>query len=409
MRPATFVRILSLASLVLSAASASAQDGPAVYGRAEALRWRVQDSPVPAPLLTFTEGSANGTFGEAGTHVLLGNKDYSFGVQPGGRFTLGGWLDSTFAVEASFFYLESASLTQWFGDPNGGSRFGLPYFNPSTQAQAVRVISGQGSSTPSQSIFIPELEQFITIPGTSLPGQSALVRFDLQTELVGADANGFAVVGQLGPFRADVLAGFRYLRLKENLLLQSSSLQTPAIPGEQFTMTDSFATTNTFFGGQAGFRAAYDDGLIYVEVLGKVAAGTMFQEVDVAGALRTNSFTPGKTGQSEIFPGGMYAQRSNIGHGSESRFAVLSEVQANAGVQFTTFFRAFVGYSFLYATSVVRPGNQIDPAINPNPSEAILFSASPTGIGTGLAAPSRTMTSSSFWAQGVSLGFELRY
>jgi hypothetical protein len=83
-------------------------------------------------------------------------------------------------------------------------------------------------------------------------------------------------------------------------------------------------------------------------------------------------------------------------------------MQANAGVQLGPL-RAFIGYSFLYATSVARPGNQIDPLINPNQSEALLKSISPTGLGSGPFVPTRVVQSSTFWAQGVNVGLELRY
>ena len=109
-----------------------------------------------------------------------------------------------------------------------------------------------------------------------------------------------------------------------------------------------------------------------------------------------------------LYAGGMYAQHSNIGVTNATRFATVSEAQVNGGFQFGPV-RAFAGYSILYVSSVARPGNQIDAAINPNQSEAITKSGTPPGIGNGPASPARSINSSSFWAQGVNFGLELRY
>jgi len=127
----------------------------------------------------------------------------------------------------------------------------------------------------------------------------------------------------------------------------------------------------------------------------------------VAGSFQTTAFDPTRS-TSTTFPGGIYAQRSNIGANTKTRFAVVSEAQANVGARFGAV-SAFAGYSILYVSSVARPGNQIESTINPNQSEAILNSAAPPGIGAGPALPSRSVNASSFWAQGISLGIELRY
>ncbi len=73
----------------------------------------------------------------------------------------------------------------------------------------------------------------------------------------------------------------------------------------------------------------------------------------------------------------------------------------------TSTVRVFAGYDFMYMSSVVRPGNQIDPNINlsqmgPTPNH------NPNTL-VGPASPGVPFASSNFWAQGVTFGIEFRY
>jgi hypothetical protein len=58
----------------------------------------------------------------------------------------------------------------------------------------------------------------------------------------------------------------------------------------------------------------------------------------------------------------------------------------NVGYQLGPTVRAWLGYDFLYWTSVLRPGNQIDSTFD------------------GVTHPLVPMVSSPFWAQGIDLG-----
>src|SRR6185312_8185902 len=92
----------------------------------------------------------------------------------------------------------------------------------------------------------------------------------------------------------------------------------------------------------------------------KLALGAMQQGVDIQGL--TNLTIPGQATQS--LPGGFLATSSNIGHYNRTKFAVVPELGANVGIQVNNNIRAFVGYTFLYLSNVVRPGPQIDLAVN---------------------------------------------
>jgi len=69
--------------------------------------------------------------------------------------------------------------------------------------------------------------------------------------------------------------------------------------------------------------------------------------------------------------------------------------------------RLFVGYSFLYLSDVAQPGNQIDRSLNvtriPFNTQGVAFEPG------GPTQPALNINSSSFWAQGINFGLELRF
>src|SRR5207244_97933 len=80
----------------------------------------------------------------------------------------------------------------------------------------------------------------------------------------GAEANGWANVFHDCPgtiISVDMMAGFRYLDLDQNLDLGAVSVFSPTIPatspfrpfaGDALRVADSFSTHNRFYGGQVG-------------------------------------------------------------------------------------------------------------------------------------------------------------
>jgi hypothetical protein len=107
------------------------------------------------------------------------------------------------------------------------------------------------------------------------------------------------------------------------------------------------------------------------------------------------------------FPGGLFAQPSNIGKRSGDRFAVLPSLELKVGYAINQRTRVVVGYDLLYWDEVVRPGDQINHRVNLS-QNAVL---DPTGLGrlVGPAQPAPLFNRSDLWAQGISVGLEFRY
>ena len=101
---------------------------------------------------------------------------------------------------------------------------------------------------------------------------------------------------------------------------------------------------------------------------------------------------------------GLYAQSSNIGTRERTWFAILPEVTLRLGVQFSESTRFYVGYNWMYLSSVVRAGDQIDVRVNPD------FLPGGPAVVTGPQLPNlRTPQKTDFWMQGVNFGMEIRF
>ena len=200
----------------------------------------------------------------------------------------------------------------------------------------------------------------------------------------------------------DVLGGFRYLDLREGLGIAENLQVFPGAPifaGASIGAFDQFDTRNQFYGGQLGVRAEVRQDRLFANFTGKLALGDTHQTVDINGA--TTITPPG--GPAIVRPGGLLALPSNAGRFSRDEFSVVPEGSVNVGYQVTNNLRAYVGYTFLYWSDVVRPGDAIDLRVN---STRVPTSLAPP---SGPAAPLFAVPGSDFWAQGIDFGVELRF
>jgi hypothetical protein len=334
----------------------------------------VRGSPSP-PLVTT--GSLNdnipGAIGQPGTRVLFGDRETGTSPRSGIRATIGYWLndDHTLGVELGGFFLgtKNSGFSQTsFGSPP----LFRPFIDAATGAQTVEpvalpgILAGNVTATTS----------------SSFNGAEANLRTNLW-----CGCNGFV----------DGIVGFHYLGLTESLTVKENL--TVLLPtGGSFVIVDRFATQNRFYGTQVGAYGEYRWGEFSVGVKGTVALGPTEQIVDVTGSTRINGgSTPGS------FPGGLLTQTSNIGRHTRDVFGVVPEVGVNVGYQFTDHLRAFIGYNFIYWSSVVRPGSQIDQRVN-----AALIPPPVAGPGAAQL-PAFAFHGTDFWAQGLTLGVEFRY
>jgi hypothetical protein len=355
---------------------------PRIWFRAEALFWWTKSSPVPVPIVTQGNpaDAIPGALGQPGTSVLIGDENINFDGRGGGRFGLGFAFDDahTWGLEGSYFFLANVSVTQGVSSDGGpgSALLAFPFFDPT--------LPGENSS-------------FIANPG-SFAGNAVLTVSDF---LQGLDVNLVHNVYNVSGLRFDLLGGFRWVNLQENLSFITDSPSVAPNPPDFFHTFDRFNANNNFYGGQLGLRASYSNTRLYFSATGKLALGGTVEHLFVNGGTITNA------GGFATAPGAYLTQPTNMGTASLGQFAVVPEVNLNFGVRLNPWASIEVGYSFLYLSAVARPGDQIDRVINPTQAAAItgMF----PGSLSGPARPALNIHSSDFWAQGLNFGFVLRY
>jgi hypothetical protein len=129
--------------------------------------------------------------------------------------------------------------------------------------------------------------------------------------------------------------------------------------------------------------------------------GATEQSVDINGGQIFNRVN----GTVQTFQGGLYALPSNIGHFSQTRFAVVPDVGLKIGYDLTDHIQLFVGYDVLYWSSVLRAGDQIDRSLDANkiPNFGGQFPA------TAQVRPVPLLQTTGYWAQGFNAGILIRY
>jgi hypothetical protein len=364
-----------------------------IWFSAEYLLWWTSAAPNPVPLVTtFPAGTAAlpgfalpGAIGGPGTQFVFGGESIDTGDRSGGRFTLGGWLNpqQTVGLEGSYFFIARRAVTQTVSSDAGGSPFlGMPFFDA-------------GSAT--EKVFN------IASPGTVAGGAVLTVTSQLQ----GADLNALVKVPKNDPWRLDALVGVRYLNLSERLTFAQNGAGLPGSrnAGVVSSAVDDFTTHNNFYGGQIGARGEARLGILFLSATAKVALGDMNEVVRISGSTLANESGGVLVPTAQTTVGGFFTQRSNIGRYSRDEVCVVPEVDISPGVQLAQWARLFVGYTFLYASDVARPGTQIDHQINLSQQAAFR----PGGILVGPARPAFSFSGSDYWAQGLNFGLQLRY
>jgi hypothetical protein len=338
----------------------------------EYLMWWFKNSPAP-PLLTgslaLTPGA--GSLSDVTGRILFGDGGgINTDTHSGARFFGGYWFDDQqcWGVEAGFFFLGERGAHSVAGS-TGEPGLYRPFFSPNGATGADEVAG-------------------------LMPPRAGLVRADLESRLWGAGVDFRHNLWCGACYRLDLIEGFRFIGLDETLQIAEVRTDLTSPPSGPVLVDDRFRTSNRFYGAQVGALSEFHLGKWFVDVDGRVALGSTHQVVDINGVSSVNGGPP--------ISGGLLAQSSNIGHFGRDRFAVVPEVGLNVGYQITDALRVYVGYNFLYMSSVARPGDQIDPVI----THPIIPPAGRLPPGSR---PLFAFRGTDFWAHGVNFGLEFRY
>lgn len=370
------------------------QSVPRFYGRAEYLLWFLR--PADGPLLVTTAPAGSlGALGSPGTQVLLDYEDLDEEFRQGGRFSLGYWFDNcrSAGIEGSVFF--TGRRTESFGADSGA--LGIPLFRP---------FFAVNPGIPALGNVPGEFSQLVA------DNVTAVGRVDARNRSFfwGADVNYRRNVFCGCSYRVDGLLGFRYANLDEELNITEDFVRlTPTVTatqvlpaGTRLQISDFFGTRNDFYGGQVGAVGEYRWDRWVVDVRATIALGVNDQRLTIAG----NQVVTLPGAAPQLFTGGLLAEPSNIGQFDRQPFSVLPEVTFNVGYQLTDSMKVYIGYDFLYWTNVIRPGDQIDRAIDVT---QVPNFAPPGTPPAGQTRPAVLFRDTDFWAHGVNLGLEYRW
>jgi hypothetical protein len=380
--------------------------GPKCWLNADGLLWWIKDAPLPTPLVTTGPFNPNAvqaatlppaSLRTPGTTILYGGNDVVFDVFPGGRLNGGMTFDPNgiLGADASGFFLwQRASQYSARSDTAGQPFLGRPILSAVSGLENVAAIALPNDARG----FNGGVIGGIAIRSTA--------------RLWGADGDLSALVVGNQTWSANVLVGFRYLNLQETLTIDEgfTPLGRPLVGafnggtvglGQTVSVADLFRTNNQFYGGQVGGRFAYNAGPLTAELVTKVAFGVTHEHIDIAG----NSVLNGPGVTPMVVPGGLLAGLSNSGSYGPRPYALVSETGVNVGYQVTEQVRVRVGGTFLYWSSVARPGDQIDRTVDQR-TVPTLQTFVP---GLNSLSPMPRLDQAQFWAGGVNAGLEFRF
>ena len=223
--------------------------------------------------------------GAPGTTILFGNSDLNEASRSGGRVTVDYWLtcDHSLGLEAQYFGL--GDNTQTFAASNNSDPIlARPFVNVATLADDAGLIAYPGVQTGNIAITAT----------TDFQGAGALLR-----------KTWFCCPGA----RLDLLAGYRYLRLSDELgINEFETFINPAgiVPvGSTLTLVDRFSTLNEFQGADLGMASDWHWCNWSLGFLLKVGLGNTSSHVSIDGS--TTAIQPTLTPVTS--PGGFLAKR----------------------------------------------------------------------------------------------------
>lgn len=268
----------------------------------------VRNDALGDPTLSGKEADLD-TIGSQGTNGIRG----TFGVD----FVSG-------TIETSFFGTETDSSSVSYGPPDlMGSAFGQP-----DMITMLVTVDGQ-----------------VTGQGRNF-NQSFAV--DYRTQAWGVESNYvinterlfFRSYSGAGGLQIRPLVGFRYLKIGEGMDITGSFEELTTVPTIPFfTTTINTSTNNKLYVPQAGIRMEFVHPLFTISAEPKVGFGVN----NYRGSVTTNQFL-GATDPTHV---------TSI---SDARFSPTFEFGINARLHLTEWFTFNVGYNFLWANHIARPG-----------------------------------------------------
>ncbi len=346
---------------------------------------------VTSNIVNTVPQSEAGVLTSPTVQILYGGDKVLTDPFSGGRLRFGLWLDRchTWGVGAEFFQLGGESET-FSGTSTGDPILARPFFNTQTGLQDSELVAYPGVVSGTVAVNVE----------SELQGAGVHFRY-LRCCDQGCSKWLFCGCEDHFCSRTEAMIGWRYLELDESVSITEDLTSTRDDDPGTFNILDRFATRNQFNGLDLGWAYRRTRGYWTFDTLLRMGVGNTHQSVRINGQTTINS--PQNVPTTQTTPGGLLAQTSNIGTYTQNQFAVVPEFNANVGYQLTDHIRLMAGYTFLYWSNVVRPGEQIDLDVNPG------LLPPPQNPLIGVQRPAFAFDTTDYWVQGLNAGFEYRW
>jgi hypothetical protein len=176
------------------------------------------------------------------------------------------------------------------------------------------------------------------------------------------------------------------------------------LAGNSLQVGDSFATHNHFYGAQVGIAGkTVPADCLSLECGFKIGIGETVEDLEIAGGqVRTLA-----NSRRIASPAGLLALPSNSGHFQKGQFAEVPELDLKMAVPLTSHMTFTTGFSTLYWSRILRPGQQIERGLDitqiPN------FPPGASATPTGLNQPGVPFRQSDLWVLGLNIGLEITF
>lgn len=361
---------------------------PGLFVRAEYLGWGTKGMNLPPLVTTSPEDTDRfdaGVLGEEDTLILFGGESVGSRMRSGGRITVGKWFDpcQRLGVEGEYFGLADET-TSFTATSTGDPILARPFFDMILGVESAELVA------------FPDLIQGTIAADHRTSFQGAGVRA-IYNLACGDGCGVSCITGCTVPtgYRFNFITGYRFLRLDDRVGIVEDLVAIDSAASGAFFIRDQFQTQNQFHGWDFGTSWHFCKGCWTLDLLSKVALGNTRSQTDIDGSTIIT-----QQGVSEIFQGGLLAQRTNIGTHINDEFTMVPELGATIGYQLNPCWRVTFGYTFIYWSRVIRAGDIISRDLNPD-----LLPPEEDFTEEHLRPVFRPIYDH-FWAQGLNVGLE---
>ncbi len=367
-----------------------------IWSKSELLYWTRTGTRIPALLTTSDPGTSQqdaGVLGLPTTTVLFGDDRVLGSTRGGFRWVTGAWFEPTRRIGLQFETIGLSDVDLHLrGESNGVDILARPFTN-------VDPALGPSPVPDSELVSFPNVTAgSLTIDGRNRFRSYGLVlRGNIRFDNGCFYEPGRPCVGKPSGYRLDLLGGYRYLSLKDDLTIRSLTAVS-VTPQAGFDVLDEFHANNNFQGGEIGLLYQYYRHRWAVDGDLRLALGRTEQTVTIAGSTDFSM-----VGVENAFDGGLLALPTNAGTYSRKETDLITEFGLTVGYLLTSNLKITGGYRFVYWPRVMRVGDAIDLTVNGS------YIPDPMVTPAGPLEPSFAFKNTSFWTQGVSLGLDYRW